>query len=278
MRAWIAAVGVTVGLGVGVAAGVSPIEHAWLGLTQSSNQCEDVFDYFPNGGVRVFWCHASGLLNTSELAQMAGMSIWSSGPHSVDRLDLKSQTDFGHYNPDFVRWMGDHLIPAEHDSALRARTQPIYDQSVAPLARIMYQTHMKLTAEPGCALAEQRLYEAAIGKAKTEGADNSSYYERWFYFLNPDFCSSSRDVEVLFNQGFDGGVDGNIVKTSVGFWLRREMDGTDAAFAQNLVRLLKTYDAAWLSSASYPKAEPVKQGKDDAGKKKGKKGKKGKKK
>lgn len=269
MRRWISAALLSLGLGVGLAGSVSPVERAWMGLSESSNQCEDVFDYFPNGGLRVFWCHASGLVNAAELAQLAGMPIWLSGPHSADQPDFASQTDFGHYNPEFVRWMGDHLIPGEKDEAFRARTQATYDRSVAPLARIMYLTHMKLTAIPGCALAEQKAYEAAIGTAKTQGADISGYYERWFYFLNPGFCENSRDLEALFQNGFDGGVDGNVTKTAVGFWLRRRLDGTDDEFAAALGRLLKTYDAAWLASAKLPEPEKPKP--------EGKKGKKGKK-
>ena len=269
MRRWIIAGLLALSAGVGLAGGISPVEAAWMKLSDSSNQCEDVFDYFPNGGMRIFWCHASGLVTNAEIALSAGMPIWVSGPHSAEQLDLNNPGDFGHYNPQFVKWMGDHLIPGETDAAFRARTQDTYDRAVAPLARIAWLTHLKLVAYNGCALAEERGYQAAIAAARDGGAGVD--YERWFFFMNPGFCDHANDPDLLFNQGFDGGVDGNVVKTTVGFWLRRRMDGTEDEFVAGLTRLLKTYDAAWLAKAKLPepeKAQPAPK------KKKGKKGKK----
>ena len=44
----------------------------------------------------------------------------------------------------------------------------------------------------------------------------------------------------------DGGYNGNVVKTAVGFWMRREMDDTKAIFAKGLTKLLQQYDATWM--------------------------------
>lgn len=253
-RRWITAGLLALPVAAGLAASSSPIEATWLKLADSSNQCEELYDYFPNSGMRAFWCHASGLFTTEELALSAAMPIWVSGPHTPTRLDLNAPADFGHYNPEFVSWMADHLIPGASDPAFRASTQATYDRAIAPLARIAWLTRLKLQQDPACAQAELERYTAVIARGAAGGPDARAHIQRWFYFLNPGFCGAE-DPATLFYQGLDLGVDGDIVKTTVGFWLRRRMDGTEGPFADGLRRLLETYDAAWLASARLPSLE-----------------------
>ena len=33
------------------------ITEAWVSLSETENQCPDVYDYFPNGGLLSFYCH-----------------------------------------------------------------------------------------------------------------------------------------------------------------------------------------------------------------------------
>ena len=48
--------------------------------------------------------------------------------------------------------------------------------------------------------------------------------------------------DVFDGTEIDGGYDGNVTKTAVGFWLRRSLDGTEPAFFEALVRLMNTYE------------------------------------
>ena len=64
--------------------------------------------------------------------------------------------------------------------------------------------------------------------------------------MNPKFCATD-NIDALFDDGFDGGYSGNVVKTATGFWLRRSMDNTMTVFAESLETLLKRYDSEWLT-------------------------------
>lgn len=231
----------------------STVESLWMGLPQSKNHCDE-YDYFPEGGMRNFWCHLSGELSLATLEEMTGQSVFASGPHTTS-LQLNEGNSFGHYNPKFVSKFAKILIPEASDTSFIANTQSVYDSHVRPLARIHYVTLQKLKQHPECAQKELALYKSAIEKgAVTEfksaiGSYQVGYYERWFYFMNPKFCNSS-NPDSLFDDGFDGGYDGNVVKTATGFWLRREMDGTQRQFADALEMLLQRYDAEWLKERS----------------------------
>ena len=54
------------------------------------------------------------------------------------------------------------------------------------------------------------------------------------------------------DHGFDGGWNGNAVKTAVAFCIRRSVDGTADEFYAGLVSLLKLYDAAALNDGAAP--------------------------
>ena len=65
--------------------------------------------------------------------------------------------------------------------------------------------------------------------------------------MNNAFCTHTGNPNWFYNNGFDG----NVVKNVVGFWLRRDIDGTEPLFFDALLTLLETYDAKWLASPSY---------------------------
>jgi len=90
-----------------------------LALPKTQNGCPDVYDYFPDGGMRIFWCHVQTVLPYAKLAEMSGVPIFLSGPHGKDALVLDSKTGFGRYNPAFVRWLIDRALPAVTDPSAR---------------------------------------------------------------------------------------------------------------------------------------------------------------
>lgn len=229
----------------------SPAIRAWTGISASVNACPDDYDYFPSGGMRNYWCHLSSLLSLPELEQAAGRPIFLAGPHQAGKLDLANPGDFGHYNPAFVVWAGKVAIP--EDPETRRRLQPVYDQYMQPLARIHWVVWQKLQANPKCTSKELNLYQARIraGTSNT-GGSWGAWYERWFFYMNPAFCQKAGQDNWLMDHGFDGGVDGNVTKTAVGFWLRRIMDGTADEFAAALQNLLAAFDPAMLRGAPPP--------------------------
>jgi hypothetical protein len=212
----------------------------WHGLASTYNTCGEQFDYHPDGGLLIFACHVSSVFTLEDLQAASPVPIWNAGPHG-EGLDRTRTDVFGHYNPEFVRWAGDALIPGARDPGFRAATQGIYDERVRPLARVMWLTRQKLEANPGCTMRELDLYLEHM-QGGPSGSEWGAHYERWYDFHDEAFCGPDKEG-ALFS---DGGVPGNVAKTVVGFWLRRIMDGTDELWAANLHRLLATYDADWL--------------------------------
>ncbi len=232
-------------------AGEEPLswEGVWLNLPETTERCGD-FDYHPGGGMRAFYCHMLSQLSYAGLQERSPHAVFLSGPHTSQALTLDDPRAFGHYNPAFVQWLGENLIPAADDPALRERTQGLYDQYISPLARTHYLTWRKLNAPQNadCTAKERARYERFMQTG--EGVTWGAYYERWFYYLDDKFCRKADDPNHAFSHDFGEGVSGNVVKTTVGFWLRRSIDGTDDEFYAALIRLLETYDAAWLSAQS----------------------------
>jgi hypothetical protein len=212
---------------------------AWGGPTRC-----DGFDYFPHGGIRSFYCHRPEPVSVAAIRAAARLEIFVSGPHTPEKLELESRSAFGHYDPAFVRWLLDAAAPSPRGSALQVATQRDYDVAVRPLADVFWKSHVKIRRDAACFTREKALYETAIAKR----ALPRDYYERWFFFMNPFFCDrGAQDTEFYFDNAFDGGVDGNVTKTVVGFWLRRAIDGTIDLFAEGLERLLSSYEPELLT-------------------------------
>ena len=76
--------------------------------------------------------------------------------------------------------------------------------------------------------------------------------------MNPYFCDKGPQKTFNFytDNAFDAGVDGNVTKTVIGFWLRRSLDGTMDAFAEGLKKLLASYEPE-LMAAPARLADPV---------------------
>jgi hypothetical protein len=219
--------------------------RAWTG----PSRCPE-FDYFPHGGIRSFWCHRPEAVTIAAIRAAAGTEIFASGPHTHEELRLERATDFGHYDPAFVRWLVDNVGPSPRGSALQIATQREYDIAARPLVDVFWKTHLKIGRDAACFAREKALYEVAIAK-KTLPPD---YFERWFFFMNPFFCDraarGNKDDQFYFDNAFDGGVDGNVTKTVVGFWLRRAIDGTIGTFAEGLKNVVAAYEPELLALGS----------------------------
>ncbi len=223
------------------------IADAWLALPASGQECGDAdlgHDYGVEGGMRNFYCRAKQVFTWRQLTALAPPPF-RSGPHSDAGLDLNAEKDFGHYNPDFVRWASKALIPAAEDRALKEKTQRLYDAQVRSLARLYFLVWRVASKDPQWLAAERTRYRAALerGGGSWSGADVDLYHE------------------LLGTSGNDwGGNDPNHVRSATMWWLRRSIDETAPLWAQGLERLLKTYDPAWLAAEKKkPPPEPPKR-------------------
>ena len=227
------------------------IRDVWINLDKTKNTCDE-FDYFPEGGMRIFACHLKSLTSLEFLLEASGLTVFNQGPHKGSRLKLDHRHQFGHYNQDFVRWMVKHVIPGAEDTALRKATQAHYNKYVKPLATLFYATRQKAQQQPECFRREVERYRSLMEKKKLP----EMYYERFFFWMNPDFCThTDAGFDYFYKHGFDGGYDGNVVKTCIAFWMRRTIDGTADEFSQGLLKLLKAYDPGLLKAGGLAPAK-----------------------
>lgn len=211
-------------------------------LPESENAC-DSFDYFPDGGMQSFYCHIKQVITYERAREILPVSIFLHGPHGTE-LDLNNSRSFGHYNPEFVALLTEYGVPAARDESFRRATQGIYDEYVSPLARIMFVTYRKFQKNPELLRNEVRKLENQLEKGQDV---HPLYYEKYFYFMNPGFADNPEGgFEYFSDRGFDGGYSGNVVKTAAYFWIRRSIDGTDKEFFRALMKLMQTYDSAYL--------------------------------
>lgn len=216
----------------------STIAGAWraLGNAQGHACAEDdlIFDYGAEGGMRNFFCRALTVFSWKTFLALAPTAPFRAGPHRKGKLKLNSERDFGRYDPRFVRWAVDTLVPGATDAALRADTQAIYDAQARTLARTWWEVQRAIASDPAWRAREVNTYLRAADDASVKW-DASVI---WFYH------------DVL---GADwGGYDPNHIRSATMWWLRRTKDGSAEAWGKGLEKLLTTYDAAWLAAHRGP--------------------------
>lgn len=214
------------------------IAGAWraLGHAQGHACAEDdlIFDYGADGGMRNFFCRALTVFSWKTFLALAPTTPFRAGPHKQGKLKLLSERDFGRYDPRFVKWAVDTLVPGATDAALRAETQAVYDAQVRTLARTWWEVQRAIASDPAWRAREVTLYLRAADDASVKWDANVV----WFYH------------DVL---GADwSGYDPNHIRSATMWWLRRTKDGTADLWLQGLDKLLATYDATWVAAHRGP--------------------------
>ena len=173
-------------------------------------------------GVRTLVCSTSPSLGLGQLEQMSGMRVFLSGPH--ERQPNWEARTFGRYNPAFVAWAFNNLVPEKS-----AMTQQAYDRFARVLGRTLLLAYVRLrtNATELNGLANQ--YRAGTP------ANLTRYFQDNF----------DRDAD-LRSIAARGEFTANAFPVAMGFWARRETDGTSALFYAGLQKTLERFDADFL--------------------------------
>lgn len=218
------------------------IAQTWEQLPETGSACASAdldFDYGKDGGMRNFFCRALTVTSWKALLAQAPAPPFRKGPHKGTHLNLHAARDFGRYDPQFVTWATTALLPAATDEALRAKTQPIYDAQVKELAHVYFLVDKAFAADPKWVENERRRYLASMD-AKGGG------WDVW------EITDAYHDVLGTADEDW-GGHDPNHVRSAVMWWLRRHHDDTAPLWREGLLKLLRTYDAAWLAQEQQTK-------------------------
>jgi hypothetical protein len=188
-------------------------------------------EYEPNvgyvDGIREIIKHADSIINLDKVRFLAPFKIFASGPHE-SKFNWQSK-QFGHYNPEFIRWASDHLIPGAKDPVFRSATQSIYDVHLKTLAHAYCSSYQALHHDP-----------EALNTLKTDYLERLSRGDTDDFFFGEMFYQYSGAMERL-----KPGLFGTYSHVAAPFWIRREVDGTADEFIHGIRKVLETYDKAY---------------------------------
>jgi hypothetical protein len=197
-------------------------------------------------GLRSMYTYLKPVMDLGKMQSLSPVPVFVSGPHENNgqaEINLRS-ADFGHYNPEFFEWGQEHLIPAASDGMFRNLTQPVYDEFILDLARVYYDTYFFMLNRVDRSQIEA-VKEAYLAEIESyRGKD----YQEGFNTGPGDLIQGLFDYRYVHDRRdfADPGMVEYNEYVSPGFWIRREIDGTQEEAFQLLEKLLMTYDEAFV--------------------------------
>ena len=176
-------------------------------------------------GFRALMNHSKSIINLEKIRFLSPVEVFKSGPHG-DEFNWNSKDDFGHYNPEFIKWATKYLIPAADDEIFRKKTQNVYNKHLKTLARAYCRCYEALQLDKDLLEQEKTAYLAHLASGNTNNYFRNSIYNDYF-----------NDMEFLQYGLFPYYAD-----VASGFWIRREIDGTAEEFIKAIRKLIKAYD------------------------------------
>lgn len=227
--------------------------------------CEHVLYRDDNGnmvryGLLATFCAIRDVLGIDSLEALSGEPIFTSGPHAGDTLKVSDLRDFGRYNPAFVRWFSQRILPDSDDTAFIASTQALYDEFAKYMVRSFYLTYISCANHPDFFEYERRLLELQVAddpggvRPLRNNTDGPSLLD--FYKIDSEFHKIVFDFRAI---GFDDDQITHLSSNSfnkqlydlrapIRFWTRRSVDGTADLIFQALRKLVRAYDAEFKAS------------------------------
>lgn len=190
-------------------------------------------------GFYSIYCHLRAVMSYIDLEKMAGMPLYTSGPHSNGKLRMGALR-FGHYNPEMIDWVSENLLPSWNDTAYKAIVQPIYDRNFKHIGRAYHRTYVAWSRHLPAFRHEQRLLQEHV--ARTEG---------WKKLATGRFVSPHRERVMGLDADAEWLVDDHVY-TATAFWVRRSADGTADKIFKLLDEGLAIYDPVWHRTAPRP--------------------------
>jgi len=208
-------------------------------------------------GLLATFCAMRNVLGLKKLASLSGHSIFLSGPHTDTTIDNQQHYEFGYYNPAFVNWFSDRVIPDASDTDFINSTRAMYDEFAKYLVRSFYLTFINSANHPKFFSYERRLVELQITadseqvKMLVDNTHGPSLLD--FYDFNSEFAQIEFDFESI---GFDKKDITHLTDNSfneslydlrapIRYWTRRSIDGTADEVYGAIRKLIRAYDSEY---------------------------------
>lgn len=180
------------------------------------------FDYgFSSGtGMLNTFEYLRSLMSFAFLQNMLPMNIYLSGPHSSDQLDLTNPNDFGHYNPEFVRYFHSVIASIISDRSFITSTQEMMN-------KYGIITNLKGLQDIYRLIEQDR---NSFQKYKSE-YQQLLHEHKWPEGGYRDHLPKELDQDKYWNWS----------ETNYYFWIRRDIDGTMELWINIINDILDAY-------------------------------------
>jgi hypothetical protein len=162
------------------------------------------------------------------MIELAGLPVFRRGPHEDGRLHLTSPHDFGRYNPAFLTWLEENLLPVLEHPSFVTLARPRYKIFLEHIGRTYHKAHLRYANDRAFLKEQAKLYQKE-NEQRVLGMSESNVPFHKRYHLDPDQLVSGENAKHR--------------SEALGFWLRRHLDGTFEQFGRLMVRLLGKYDS-----------------------------------
>ena len=159
-------------------------------------------------------------LNSRSLWEMFSMQKLEKAMDASER-----KRPFLFLSPRFIFWINDHLIPNSRTKPLLSKLRKLYEQRYKRLGTLMYKSRMYLKSTSN--LNEEKLNYSLARFSAT--FDEDSYLQQ-------------RYAHVLTQEFPDRGTNTFTPAKAIGFWLRREIDGSAEYVWSSLLLFLSHLD------------------------------------
>ncbi len=161
----------------------------------------------------------------------------------VDNTE-ESDLPFGKYNAEYIKWIREHMIFPPDSSVNGVAYQTFYNKGFRQVARISFKTLCWLLNND----IEKHASDYLIATHCGYEVDGRVFLYNKYRDVFPEFYSNTTHEEL--ESYYDSGLNNSLFEyfnthLSIGFWLRRCMDGSIAELVKAFDAVLKLYDQEW---------------------------------
>jgi len=216
---------------INAAAETSFVNKIWIKPETLTNQCKG-YPYFPKGGIKSAYCFIKTYIPISVAETISGHKMFLFSPHNNDSI-VRTNESFGHYNPEFLKWGIKNILPITENEDVKKTVEGTYQRYFSYSAKTYYLVWLQLQEITDENQKIKHEIKSAIQSKQYYGTDKYYAFLKEEYYKHPNLTWS-----------------GNIAKTAVPFWVRREIDGTSDFFIQALEVVFNTYDPDFMMFVS----------------------------
>ena len=207
------------------------LKDAAMQLDQTKHTFTDLYDYWPECGIRVTGSHLASLISLEELEKMLPAPLYVSGPHQDGQWDLDNEDEFGHYNPKAIQYLAKLAKNVVADKQFVEASKPLVDEYLYDKMLIMMAYHDALYSND---LPKWLDYNGSTEQAREEILGEIVENHGYQSDISSQFYSIMRiDVDSWTGNGSN--------ENFLYFWARRWADGTIDHFYDALNTIFKAY-------------------------------------